>query len=603
MTPAESGADAALRARLAATPLREPAAERVRHWQATLRELPPPLRHGRWTDGPVRLDAQVPTLNPATNPGTRPTPNSGTQPATRSDIGPDIGPGTHPTLGPTSMRPQPWSSRGFTDPTPDPAPGPTLDLTTDPGADPAVDPITGPTLNPIARAITGPTLSPGTDAARDSALNPGTGPATDPVTDPALNPGTGPATDPTPRRTLDPATHPTPDPTLDPALDPAANGSDCPIGLLDGHALAATDASPEEGLRGDSESLTAAAKGLRSSGEGSAAIDGSAPSEVSTAPTDLVTAPTGDPTNRSGRSPSTRLRLIMSTPRPTSLSCARGAPSDGARGAANIGSGAAEQPAAMATEPLTMADTEMAVARIRHPKSPHVAAAIGWLAAAIVAVAVLDPTVLVPPVLTRAPSVATDTPTAAGPAVTPGTATPTTAGPAVTPGTATPIPGATGAGWPTDHVTGAPTDSPVRSSPDHPAGSEPLTLTHAQLLAGPPMGLASGPVDIPPTANPPGAPATRSTEPGVDRQLTPPTGGGVDRVGARDLGPLATPGILSACLARFGSGAQPVAARRVVLDGHAGVLLVLPTELPGRLRLLVVDPRCSSVISDDLAGR
>jgi hypothetical protein len=46
-----------------------------------------------------------------------------------------------------------------------------------------------------------------------------------------------------------------------------------------------------------------------------------------------------------------------------------------------------------------------------------------------------------------------------------------------------------------------------------------------------------------------------------------------------------------------------VAARRVVLDGKTGVVLVLPTELPGRLRVLVVDAGCTTSLSDDLVGR
>jgi hypothetical protein len=46
-----------------------------------------------------------------------------------------------------------------------------------------------------------------------------------------------------------------------------------------------------------------------------------------------------------------------------------------------------------------------------------------------------------------------------------------------------------------------------------------------------------------------------------------------------------------------------VAARQVVLDGRSGVLLVLPTERPGRLRMLVVDPRCTTTLADEIAGR
>jgi hypothetical protein len=48
---------------------------------------------------------------------------------------------------------------------------------------------------------------------------------------------------------------------------------------------------------------------------------------------------------------------------------------------------------------------------------------------------------------------------------------------------------------------------------------------------------------------------------------------------------------------------QPVAARRVILDGRQGVLLVLPTDLPGRLRLLVVDSRCGTALADTVVGR
>jgi len=48
-------------------------------------------------------------------------------------------------------------------------------------------------------------------------------------------------------------------------------------------------------------------------------------------------------------------------------------------------------------------------------------------------------------------------------------------------------------------------------------------------------------------------------------------------------------------------------ARQVSLSGRAGVLLVLATDTPGQMRLLVVSPDCGpgqgEVLSDRPAGR
>lgn len=71
----------------------------------------------------------------------------------------------------------------------------------------------------------------------------------------------------------------------------------------------------------------------------------------------------------------------------------------------------------------------------------------------------------------------------------------------------------------------------------------------------------------------------------------------------RDFGPLADADARSSCLSALGApGSEPLAGRPVVLDGRPGVLLVLPTARPGRLRLLVVDPGCANVLADTTTG-
>jgi len=79
-------------------------------------------------------------------------------------------------------------------------------------------------------------------------------------------------------------------------------------------------------------------------------------------------------------------------------------------------------------------------------------------------------------------------------------------------------------------------------------------------------------------------------------------------VGGRDYGPLADPGRRAGCLDHVGAaGASVLGARQVSLSGRAGVLLVLATDTPGQMRLLVVSPDCGpgqgEVLSDRPAGR
>jgi hypothetical protein len=71
----------------------------------------------------------------------------------------------------------------------------------------------------------------------------------------------------------------------------------------------------------------------------------------------------------------------------------------------------------------------------------------------------------------------------------------------------------------------------------------------------------------------------------------------------RDFGELADPATRSACLVRLGvPGREPLAGRPVLLDGRPGVLLVLPTDRPGRLRVLVVGPTCADTLADTTTG-
>ncbi|GAA4798862.1 hypothetical protein GCM10023200_39650 [Actinomycetospora chlora] len=80
-------------------------------------------------------------------------------------------------------------------------------------------------------------------------------------------------------------------------------------------------------------------------------------------------------------------------------------------------------------------------------------------------------------------------------------------------------------------------------------------------------------------------------------------------LGRSDYGPLADAGRLGGCLAAHGvaAGVRPIGARQVVVDGREGVLLVLPTGVAARFRLLVVEPGCAAgaplTVSDTLVGR
>ena len=79
-------------------------------------------------------------------------------------------------------------------------------------------------------------------------------------------------------------------------------------------------------------------------------------------------------------------------------------------------------------------------------------------------------------------------------------------------------------------------------------------------------------------------------------------------VGGQDYGPLADPARRAGCLARAGApGLSVLGARQVSWSGRPAVLLVLPTEVPGQLRMLVVAPDCgpdrAEVLADLPIGR
>ena len=80
---------------------------------------------------------------------------------------------------------------------------------------------------------------------------------------------------------------------------------------------------------------------------------------------------------------------------------------------------------------------------------------------------------------------------------------------------------------------------------------------------------------------------------------------GRDAVGTMDVGDLADPARRAACLrivAPAAESAPLLGGRRVVLNGRPGTLLVLGTGTLGRLRLVVVDPNCGTLLAHVVSG-
>ena len=161
----------------------------------------------------------------------------------------------------------------------------------------------------------------------------------------------------------------------------------------------------------------------------------------------------------------------------------------------------------------------------------------------------------------------------------------------------------------------APEGGSVAAAPGA-AGPTPRRRSRRAVLAGALAAVAAAAVVavVVVTAGPSGGPPapTAAPAPPVD---TPVLAGGDGPaalragLGRSDYGPLAAPGRLSGCLAAHGvpAGVRPVGARQVVVDGRAGVLLVLPTGTAARFRLLAVGPDCAAgqpfTLSDTLVGR
>ncbi|MBV9844169.1 MAG: hypothetical protein JOZ47_03720 [Kutzneria sp.] len=80
-------------------------------------------------------------------------------------------------------------------------------------------------------------------------------------------------------------------------------------------------------------------------------------------------------------------------------------------------------------------------------------------------------------------------------------------------------------------------------------------------------------------------------------------------LGARDYGPLNTPGKLAECLRANGMDPQatPFGVRQVSVDSRPGIMILLPTGKAMRYHLLVVEPTCSAatpglIAKSDIGG-
>lgn len=183
---------------------------------------------------------------------------------------------------------------------------------------------------------------------------------------------------------------------------------------------------------------------------------------------------------------------------------------------------------------------------------------------------------------------------------------------------APPAPAAVRARWTAAlHAEGDRADSaPDRSPPDRPRSGQSQTdrpqlgrATSRRLrIAAAATVLVVATVGAVLTADRPAGPTDRSVG-----RLDPPSLASSDlatvaaaSVGVDDLGPLSEPVRRSACLAS--AGADPVTpdsvlgGRPVRLDGVEATLLVLATGDRGRLRILVVDGGCGTVLADTTTG-
>lgn len=128
----------------------------------------------------------------------------------------------------------------------------------------------------------------------------------------------------------------------------------------------------------------------------------------------------------------------------------------------------------------------------------------------------------------------------------------------------------------------------------------------AALTAGPPTVSAPAPPTVQavsPSSPPADLPVVHRDD--LPSALRAGLGGRADAAG----GPLADPVRLTECLAAHGvpPGVRPAGVRRVLVDGTPRVLMVLPTGVAARFRVLVVGDGCSAAtpltLADAVVGR
>lgn len=142
-----------------------------------------------------------------------------------------------------------------------------------------------------------------------------------------------------------------------------------------------------------------------------------------------------------------------------------------------------------------------------------------------------------------------------------------------------------------------PTDTRGRpdTAPDRDTATSGARVRRLLLAAAVTTGLVAAGIGVLPHPGAPGPAVTRLELVALGR----------DAVGTMDVDDLADPARRAACLrivAPAAGSAPLLGGRRVVLDGRPGTLLVLGTGTLGRLRLVVVDPNCGTLLAHVVSG-
>jgi hypothetical protein len=142
-----------------------------------------------------------------------------------------------------------------------------------------------------------------------------------------------------------------------------------------------------------------------------------------------------------------------------------------------------------------------------------------------------------------------------------------------------------------------PTDTRGRpdTAPDRDTAKSGARVRRLLMAAAVTTGLVATGIGVLPHAGAPGPAVTRLELVALGR----------DAVGTMDVGDLADPARRAECLrivAPAAGSAPLLGGRRVVLDRRPGTLLVLGTGTRGRLRLVVVDPNCGTLLAHVVSG-